>query len=321
MNTSCSFLGVYIDSTDSFKKQLIALATIYATMCLPTTILNFLIWTTVVAKRHLQHPVYIIIANLAITDWLAGCLIFPSYAAVCIMQSMGKDPCKIVIVATPTSFMLGTTTFLVISFQAVERYIAIFYPFQYKIRFTNSVIIITNVIIWIISCTSVLYWVLSRNTLMFNIFIVVLIFTFSSVDMFCYFKIYVQIKRIEKQIGIQAKISTEANTSRPKSESKVARVTAAILLTVLICYTPLFGCFLYASFTGEKSRESHYFLYWSALLALLNSFMNPVISCMQLSVIRKAVFWRDSSTNTSVIQVGTHKTFSARFKRKDTHTD
>ena len=141
---------------------------------------------------------------------------------------------------------------------------------------------------------------------MYYIFIAVTILTFSLVDIFCYLRIYLQTKRIEMQIAIiQTKAFSGGNARRPKSESKVAQVTGMILLNVFLCYIPLLGCFLYEAFTGEMSRGSHHILYWAALPALLNSLLNPVISCMQLSVIRNAVLSRNTETKTSVIQIRT----------------
>ena len=63
-----------------------------------------------------------------------------------------------------------------------------------------------------------------------------------------------------------------------------------LLISVVLCYVPLAGYFLYGSFVDEISLQSSHLFYWSVLIVLLNSLTNPVISCVQLSVIRKAVF-------------------------------
>ena len=63
---------------------------------------------------------------------------------------------------------------------------------------------------------------LSCNTFLFNICTGAVIFTFASVDIFCYFKIYVTTKKIEKEIANQAKLSSRDEDKRPKFESKVA---------------------------------------------------------------------------------------------------
>ena len=200
-----------------------------------------------------------------------------------------EDPCSIAFVATPVLVVLGAATFFVISFQAVERYIAVFHPFHYKACFTTSIIIIINVIIWVISSSLILFWTLSRNFTVLSISLVVIAVTFTLVDIFCYLKIYMETKKVEKEIAVQVRIFSQGYT---KSESKVARITAMFLISVFLRYLPLTGWCLYGSFVHEKSRQSHYFLYWSVLAALLNSFTNPVISCVQLSVIRNAVFCR-----------------------------
>ena len=133
---------------------------------------------------------------------------------------------------------------------------------------------------------------ISRDTMVLNISLGVLILSFSSVNILCYCKICLHTKQIEKQTSKQTKLSTGDKMRKPRAESKVARVTGMIMGSVLICYTPQFVCSFYELFPGEKSPESHYFLYWAWLFALVNSFINPFITCLQLSVIRKAVLSR-----------------------------
>ena len=290
MSNECSHLGVYMDKDYSFRQQLIAIGTILVVLCLPTIALNFLIWITIIAKRHLHHPSYMIIANLALSDWLGGCISFPTYAAICFTQSASKDPCFISSVTTPIGYVLGISTFLIISFQAVERFVAVFYPFQYRRQVTKSLVIIISLTIWLISSGVVAFWMLSRKTQEFNILVGTMTFTFTAVDILCYYKIYAKTSKIEKQIKDQAKSSGGAKESRPKFESKVARVTALMMINAFVCHTPQVGSCLYRSLSSEKSPESHHFLYWSWLLALMNSVINPLIAYMQLSVIRKAVF-------------------------------
>ena len=293
MSDDCAYLGTFTDQNGNFRQQLIAIGTILAVLCFPTIAFNFVIWITIITKRQLHCPSYIIIANLALTDWLAGCISFPYYAAKCFMQSVGKDPCYMSSVTTPMGYVLSIATFLIVSFQAVERFTAVFYPFQYELRVTNCVIIIASLIIWLISCSGVIFWVTTRNTFVFNILVGAMIFTFASVDIFCYFKIYFATKKIEKQISDQARSSRRGEVNRPKSESKVARVTAMIMINVFVCYGPKFGSCLYEFILPDKKSPGRYYLlYWSAVFALINSFINPLIACTQLSVIRKAMFGR-----------------------------
>ena len=129
---------------------------------------------------------------------------------------------------------------------------------------------------------------LSRNLKVYRILIVLIVVTFLSFDIFCYSKIYWETKKIEKHIVIQTSVS--GHTSRPKSESRVARVTAMFLINVVLCYAPMAVYFLFGLFVDEKSHESKHLFYWSVLIIFLNSLTNPAISCVQLSVIRKSVF-------------------------------
>ena len=286
----CSFLELNLQLNNSVRQQGMAIAIILVVLCLPTIVLNFLLWMTVIAKRHLQHPAYMIIANLALSDWLAGCISFPTYAVMCLMEYVSRDTCSIAFVAIPISYVLASATYLTVSFQAIERFIAVFYPFQYRIWVTRSVVMISSLVIWLVSCGGVICWTLSRSAIAFNIFIGTIILIVSSIDIFCYYKVYTKTKKIEKQIANQAKLSSGNQESRSKLESKVARVTAMAMINVFVCYTPQFGSSMYPPFSGKKSAAFSSFLYWSWVLLLMNSFINPLITYLQLTVIRKAVF-------------------------------
>ena len=281
-----------MDNTDGFRAQLIALASLSTILCLPTVALNFRVFTTIVRKKHLHQPTYINIASIALTDWLVGCVSFPCITAICIMQSMDKNPCIVAVVSVPTSSALSITTFLVNSFQAVERYIAVFNPYQFKVRFTNSVVVAMNVTIWLFSFGAVLFWMLTGKFIVFSIFIGATLVMFSVVDVFCYFRIYRETKKVERQIAVQVKVSSEDETTLLKAESRVARVTAMILINVFFCYTPMCGCMIYRSLVDYEPIKAKYFSYWAALNVYLNSFTTPLISCLQLSVIRRAAFSR-----------------------------
>ena len=127
---------------------------------------------------------------------------------------------------------------------------------------------------------------------------------FSPVDIFCHYKIYDQTRKIEKQISNQAKLSNGDKVYGRKSESKVARVTATVMTNVFVCYTPQLEFCLYDFFPGEKAPESYYFLYWAWMLAMTNSFINPIIAYNQLSVIKKAIFNKNRVFENSVASFG-----------------
>ena len=275
-------------------------------------------------KKVFTSPTYIIIANLALTDWLTGCISFPCNIAICILAITGRNPCKIASVVIPPGYILSIATLLTITFQAVERYVAIFYPFQYKARVTNSVVIIINVAIWIISCTSVLLSVLSSYPTVFLVLKSTGILLFSSLDIFIYLKIYLETKKIEGQIATHAQVpcNDETSTFKPESNSKVTRVTVMILVNVILCYTPVALCYLYGLYVKDTSYQSQYVLYWSLMLAVLNSFTNPIISCLQLSVIRKAVFSRNKrTTGKSCYSTSAAASLNLRLKKKKNQTN
>ena len=66
---------------------------------------------------------------------------------------------------------------------------------------------------------------------MLSIGIGMIIFTFSLVDIFCYYKIYTKIKKIEKQIATQTKSTGEDEESKPKTPSTQIRFHVVFIET------------------------------------------------------------------------------------------
>ena len=88
---------------------------------------------------------------------------------------------------------------------------------------------------------------------------------------------------------LQQQVLSSEDRKKARSESKVAKATTILLLSVVICYSPLLFLELYVAFVNKNSELTGTVLYWAWLLALLNSSINPLIACRQLTILRKAV--------------------------------
>ena len=274
--------------TLSFKVSVFLIASILLVLFIPTVIWNFLVFRVITKNRELHQPPYLVIANLAISDCLTGCTTFLCYTTVCIKLGLGKDPCSVAIYGTLIGYLLGFVTYLTIAFQTTERFFAIFFPFVYRTNFTIRTVAFANSLIWLTSLSAVIYYGVTKNDKIFFGILGVTSFICMNINIYCYARIFLKTRNIEKQIRKQT--MSVGDKRKLRSESKVARVTAMILSTVLACYAPLLILELYVVFGGKKTLAISYLLYWGWLLALANSSINPVITCSQLSVLRRAIF-------------------------------
>ena len=288
MNLSCAFMGYAFENTNTYKVPLLIIAVILLLIALPTFIINGAIILVIIRKRELHTPAYFIIANLAISDCLAGCSTCICYAITNIQFVLGHDPCSVAYVGTMLGYILGISSYNTITIQTVERYIAVFIPFWYHEKLTTRNILIANTGTWIPSIILVTIWLVTKNNEVFYGILGPVSLVCFCVTIFCYARIFREVKRMEKEMKSQQVFCSEEQR-RMHSESKVARATSIILIAVVTCYTPLIFLEFYLAFIGKQTTFISVALYWGWFLALTSSFINPLIACRQLSILKRNV--------------------------------
>eukprot|EP00112_Aurelia_sp_Birch-Aquarium-sp1_P020497 Seg5299.2 transcript_id=Seg5299.2/GoldUCD/mRNA.D3Y31 product=Rhodopsin protein_id=Seg5299.2/GoldUCD/D3Y31 len=289
MNLSCAFMGYAFENTNTYKVPLLIIASMLILIALPTFLINAAIILVIIRKRELHTPAYFIIANLAISDCLTGCTTCICYAIVNIQFVLGhEDPCSVAYVGTLIGYLLGLSSYNTITIQTVERYIAVFIPFWYHEKLTTRNIMIANASTWILSTIVVTIWLVTKNNEVFYGILGPVSLLCFCVTIFCYARIFREVKRIEKEMK-SMQVFCSGEQRRMHSESKVARATSIILLAVVICYTPLIFLEFYLAFIGKQTTFISVALYWGWFLALTSSFINPLIACRQLSVLKRNI--------------------------------
>ena len=216
------------------------------------------------------------------------CTTFICYAIVNIQFVLGHDPCSVAYVGTLLGYVLGLSSYNTITIQTVERYIAVFIPFWYHEKLTTRNIFIANISTWIPSIILVTIWLVTKNNEVFYGILGPVSLVCFCVTVFGYARIFREVKRIEKDMKSQQVFCSEEQR-RINSESKVAKATSIILVAVVTCYTPLLFLEFYIAFIGKQTTAVTVALYWGWFLALTSSFINPLIACRQLSVLKRNV--------------------------------
>ena len=272
----------------TYNITLITIASILLITSLPTLLLNMCIVISILRKSELHTPSFIVIINLALSDCLSGCTVHISYAIICIRFASGYDACPVAYIGTPLSYVCVITSFYTITLQTVERYLAIFFPYWYHEKVTAKCISVAALSTWLPSIALVTYWMITEDNHIFHSIVGSLWVIFLFTTVICYVRIFCEVRRIEKDMMINQTASCD-DRKKIKSESKVARATLTILVVVLTCYSPGICIHFYFALFRESPKPSSLGYYWVWLLTTLNSFLNPLIACRQLTVLRRPV--------------------------------
>ena len=285
---SCAFMGYIYENSPTYKATLIIIATLMITLSFPTFLLNMCIILSILRKPELHTPSFIVVLNLAISDCLAGFSAYIFYAIICIRFALGYNACPIAYIGTPWAYVLAINSFYTTTLQTAERYLAIFFPYWYHEKVTVKRTSMAALSTWSSSIGLVVLWLLTKDNQIFHGAVGSSSIIFFSITITCYIRIFQKVRSIEKEIATQQTASTD-HGNKIKSESKVAKATLIILVAVVACYLPGLSLHFYFAFFGEAAKSSSKTHYWVWLVGLLSSFVNPLIACRQLTVLRRPV--------------------------------
>lgn len=285
---SCAFMGYTFSDTYWYKATLICISSLCLTLSMPTFLINTCIIVSIIRKREFHTPAFTVITNLAISDSLAGCSGYIFYATTCMRFAMGYDACPVAYIGTSWSYILGITSYNTIALQTVERFLAIFFPYWYHEKLTVKSVAIANVVTWLLSISLVTFWLITKDNRAYNGILGSLSLISFAVTVLSYLLIFREVRKIENAM-IKHQTASREDRKKIRSESKVAKATAIILLAVVTCYTPMLFIEFYVAFIGSQTESFSIALYWAWFLAFSNSFINPLIVCRQLTALRRAV--------------------------------
>ena len=256
-------------------------------LSLPTIILNVCIIHAIIYRRDLQRPSFLLVANLALSDCLAAAITYLGLASLFIRLISGEDVCYVAFVLAPLGYAFTTVTFLNSMLQVLDRYCATFMPFKYSEAVTKRRMLYACIVAWTVPSIMVVIWLVTRNKIYNQVFMLQGIAIGLTLEIICYVRIIREVKRIESSM----KNMLRAVDENFKIESKITKATAVIVGVIVLSFLPTFIMTIWDMAVPNDKQGSFfaYANYTSWILALLNSCINPIISCTQLSVLRNAV--------------------------------
>ena len=288
MATSCSHYGIVVKDSHSFKLMNSVCSWLNILLAVPTSAMNMSLIIVLVSSKEWSKPCFLLLLNLAITDFLAGFVNMPVQFIVFRYIGQGKDPCKFADFTTPIGYILGFASILMITLIASERYVSVFYPFFHMARLHPRNILAAILIVWVLSISFLIPSVSVGEDTFLNASVPTIAIVCSLINFYCYARILLRARKVRLQINTEAARLGQENV-RERKEKNLFSIGFLIVISITICYTPV-GIVSAFSLIDYGESISQGMLCWGWTLAMASSFINPVISCTFNAAIRKRLF-------------------------------
>ncbi|XP_048064076.1 trace amine-associated receptor 13c-like [Megalobrama amblycephala] len=286
-----------------------------AAVTLLTVCGNLLVIISVSHFKQLHTPANILILSLAVSDLLTGLFVIPFHLILLIETcwSSGLLMCSFFNFVTflATSVSVNTVTQI-----AIDRFLALTYPFFYSEKISPTVMCIATLFNWMFSllynftllfvngnftavCPGVCVYFIDGVSSLIDLLVVFLVPC--TLIIILYTHVFVIVKKHVTAIrALQVHKSTSKNRVSDKSERKAAILLGILVFVFLLCLLPYYICSLVI-----PSNNTYYFYVRdvSVIFFYLNSTINPIIYALFYPWFQKSlkliftfkVFNKDSS--------------------------
>ncbi|XP_050995287.1 trace amine-associated receptor 13c-like [Labeo rohita] len=289
-----------------------------AAVSLLTACGNLLVIISVSHFKQLHTPANILILSLAVSDLLVGVFVMPLYLSWLIESCWTSGPvmCSIV---NFVSFQATSVSVHTVALIAVDRFLALSFPFLYSKKISLTVICIAAIFNWLFSlfynftilfvngnftyamCPGVCVSSIDGVSSLIDLIIVFLLPC--TIIIILYTHVFVIAKKHATAIrALQVHNSTQSSKNRvsDKSERKAAIQLGILVIVFLLCLLPYYICSLVSSY---DNADRFYVRQVAVIIFYLNSTFNSIIYALFYPWFQKSlkliftfkVFNKDSS--------------------------
>ena len=292
---SCPWLEIAVNEVSLTNISVfLPLDTIFASV---SVVANLLCLATLIRTTSLHTPSNILIAGLCFSDLLIGLLQQPmllSYLFIIRTRQLhSTSHLMVAFVVSQTCIGLSFTYTTIIN---IDRYLAICHPFKYYAKATHRThlrTIFATFVIWLL-------YTLFDRLLLWQTMMQVLRSTYAALALASILATNIEVmKVINRQntamrsiLTIPSNRTSRCHIQRQFTERNKAYTCAIVTTVYLFCGIPILAIFLYIIRSGTLCWGSYQIFVatlWANFLVTLNSFMNPVIYCIRVKTIRKAI--------------------------------
>ena len=278
----------YLSSTN---KAGIPANTIILLVAFPFTIvLNALVIVAMKVKPRLrEHKSNILLALLALTDFMVGAFVQPAYIVV-LVKGLLDHPRKYCLLPI-LEIAMGISAFASLLHLALisgERYLAMKHSFAYPTLVTDCRLLVASALAWIFTLILFGIHVVFRKAATVRLENA-LVFSTSVFIAFCHVTVYRETRRLEHQMAAQ-QVTEEARKQFQRNK-KALKLTSIIILLIVMCYLP-FGAVMVTFVSTMQHFQTpllSIFVASATSILLLNSLFNPILYSVRIRHLRVAM--------------------------------
>ena len=283
---TCTQYDLVFTNSTAFEASNISCSWANISLAFPTTILNLSLMIALTTSRDRKKPCNVLLLNLAITDLLTGLISMPGFFVIFRYMAEGKPPCVFANIILPFVMLTSVESLLTVTCIAIERYISIFHPFFHISKLSSRNVTLCIGISWLFSIAGVapLFAGVSSTKLFISNGTVVIIGM--TLNLYCYSRLLLWAWKVRRQIKNEG--ARFGHTIVSSSDSRHIRLGFLIIVSMILCFAAELSNH-FSLIIGHKIKGLGNIRCWKWTLILVNSFINPFITCSFCPNIRKEV--------------------------------
>ena len=291
VSLTCSFVNVTFYRDRQELALNISACVLNVLFAVSSTLSNSVVLLAIWKTRALHTPSNTLLSGLAVTDLAVGCVLQPLYIAMKLLEIHQHlaSYCHLRIALETLTMVVSGTSFLILTFIAVERYLALYLHLRYKAIITCQRMAICLAISWLLPVIGALsrFWLSPRAvaSIAGSIIIACLL-----LNIWAYFQIFRFVKRHTTQIeNITSCLQASGSTMEISKYNKTVVTMATLLLILIVIFVSFVGVTNAIAFGGKRKRALSTTYTVLAIWIYATSSLNPVFYCWRLRDFRQAV--------------------------------
>lgn len=250
---------------------------------------NFFIVLVITRSASLRTPLNMLLGCLALSDFLVGLVVQPSYVAFRLTENKHMFvPCALRLFYSTGFFMCYGVSLVTLCAISCERYLALCFPLKYPHLIRNSRVIKLVIIIWIVNILlTVLQWVHNEAARGIHLGSWLLLLIIALVSQLRILPIIQRHQKQIKRLHLSDPPCQRSASNLSQMQIKFAANIACIVGVYLAFNLPVL---LITAFHQIILIDINtYNLYsWAETVAFLNSSVNPIVCLWRVRAIRRA---------------------------------
>ena len=275
-------LGYYLNNYSS-RANFTSVAVVNSLLACSGIMLNITFIITVLKKRSLYTVSNVVLLALSITDLVTSIVVIPSQVYSVVLLSQETLQCDVFLWAYAVSGTGLSTSLLLIIVIALEKYLAICYPFWHEENVTKLKVFL---VCFILAVANIARYIIffPLNLIKLNRVFTGCIYVTSHVIFFwCQIKIFAVLFKVKRQIRDEQVPSTGEFQKRWTNSFALL----FICLSFILCYLPAALYLVFISAFGGSQFMNQYVEPWCFTVSFMSTSISPIVYYWRLKEVRQ----------------------------------